>query len=163
MEVCIVKPDRIFFKEEAEELLLPTSTGYIGVLKEHAPLVTGLDNGVLAVRQGTSWKILALLGGFGVIKEDRVNILCRDIEDAAEINVEEAERRVAEARTGMEKAESRKIYIETCFGFVEPNIRGAKLYQAYQFERNGYFCRDEDSDGRLVMNKTVSLRDSWSN
>jgi len=85
MEVCIVKPDRIFFKEEAEELLLPTSTGYIGVLKEHAPLVTGLDNGVLAVRQGTSWKILALLGGFGVIKEDRVNILCRDIEDAAEI------------------------------------------------------------------------------
>jgi len=53
--------------------------------------------------------------------------------------------------------------LETCFGFVEPNIRGAKLYQAYQFERNGYFCRDEDSDGRLVMNKTVSLRDSWSN
>jgi len=105
MEVCIVKPDRIFFKEEAEELLLPTSTGYIGVLKEHAPLVTGLDNGVLAVRQGTSWKILALLGGFGVIKEDRVNILCRDIEDAAEINVEEAERLAAEARTGMEKAE----------------------------------------------------------
>jgi len=53
--------------------------------------------------------------------------------------------------------------LETCFGFVEPNIRGAKLYEAYQFERNGYFCRDEDSDGRLVMNKTVSLRDSWSN
>ena len=123
MEVCIVKPDRIFFKEEAEELLLPTSTGYIGVLKEHAPLVTGLDNGVLAVRQGTSWKILALLGGFGVIKEDRVNILCRDIEDAAEINVEEAERRVAEARTGMEKAESRKIYIENQLTFDREQAR----------------------------------------
>ena len=53
--------------------------------------------------------------------------------------------------------------LETCFGFVEPNIRGAELYKAYQFERNGYFCRDEDSDGRLVMNKTVSLRDTWSN
>ena len=50
MEVCIVKPDRIFFKEDAEELLLPTSTGYIGILQEHAPLVTGLDNGVLALR-----------------------------------------------------------------------------------------------------------------
>ena len=43
MEVCITKPDRIFFKEDAEELLLPTSTGYVGILKEHAPLVTGLD------------------------------------------------------------------------------------------------------------------------
>ena len=112
-----------FFKEEAEELLLPTSTGYIGVLKEHAPLVTGLDNGVLAVRQGTSWKILALLGGFGVIKEDRVNILCRDVEDAAAINVEEAERRVAEARTGMEKAESRKIYIENQLTFDREQAR----------------------------------------
>ena len=38
MEVCITKPDRIFFKEDAEELLLPTSTGYVGILKEHAPL-----------------------------------------------------------------------------------------------------------------------------
>ena len=52
MEVCIVKPDRIFFQEEAQELLLPTNTGYIGILEEHAPLVTGLDNGVLAIRQG---------------------------------------------------------------------------------------------------------------
>ena len=52
-----------------------------------------------------------------MIKEDRVNILCRDIEDAAEIDVEEAQRRVAEARTGMEKAESRKIYIENQLTF----------------------------------------------
>ena len=112
-----------FFKEDAEELLLPTSTGYIGILQEHAPLVTGLDNGVLALRQGTSWKILALLGGFGVIKENRVNILCRDIEDAADIDVDEAERRVVEARTGMEKAESRKIYIENQLTFDRERAR----------------------------------------
>jgi len=49
------------------------------------------------------------------------------------------------------------------YGFCERNMIGAELYKAYQFERNGYFCRDEDSDGMLVMNKTVSLRDSWSN
>jgi len=49
------------------------------------------------------------------------------------------------------------------YGFCERNIIGAELYKSYQFERNGYFCRDEDSDGMLVMNKTVSLRDTWSN
>ena len=133
MEVCIVKPDRIFFKEDAEELLLPTSTGYIGILKEHAPLVTGLDNGVLALRQGTSWKILALLGGFGVIKENRVNILCRDIEDASEIDVDEAERRVAEARTGMEKAESRKIYIENQLTFDRERARKVERFLSQPF------------------------------
>jgi len=39
---------------------------------------------------------------------------------------------------------------------------GAELYESYQFERNGYFCREEDNDGMLVMNKTVSLRDTWN-
>ena len=101
MEVCIVKPDRIFFQEEAQELLLPTNTGYIGILEEHAPLVTGLDNGVLAIRQGTEWKFLALLGGFGVIKENRINILCRDIEEASGIKLDEAEKLVSEAKAAI--------------------------------------------------------------
>jgi len=49
-------------------------------------------------------------------------------------------------------------------GFCERNMIGAELYQSYQFERNGYFCRDKDNDdGMLVMNKTVSLRDTWNN
>ena len=48
------------------------------------------------------------------------------------------------------------------YGFCERNMIGATLYKPYQFERNGYFCRDEDSGGMLVMNKTVSLRDTWN-
>ena len=48
--------------------------------------------------------------------------------------------------------------------FCERNMIGAELFQSYQFERIGYFCRDRDNDdGMLVMNKTVSLRDTWSN
>ena len=46
-------------------------------------------------------------------------------------------------------------------GFVEPNLSNAKAEKAYQFEREGYFCRDSESDG-LVFNKTVGLRDTWS-
>jgi len=49
-------------------------------------------------------------------------------------------------------------------GFCERNMIGAELYKSYQFERNGYFCRDKDNDdGMMVMNKTVSLRDTWNN
>jgi len=46
-------------------------------------------------------------------------------------------------------------------GFVEPNLSDSKAEFAYQFEREGYFCRDNESEG-LVFNKTVSLRDTWS-
>ena len=49
----------------------------------------------------------------------------------------------------------------TCF--VEPSVRGAAPGTRYQFERLGYFCVDSDSTPeRLVFNRTVTLRDSWS-
>ncbi|MGC9386896.1 MAG: glutamine--tRNA ligase/YqeY domain fusion protein [Hydrogenovibrio sp.] len=47
-------------------------------------------------------------------------------------------------------------------GFVEPGMKDAKPEQAYQFEREGYFCRDNQAGDALVFNKTVGLRDTWS-
>jgi len=46
-------------------------------------------------------------------------------------------------------------------GFVEPNLSNSIAEVSYQFEREGYFCRDSESDG-VVFNKTVGLRDAWS-
>jgi len=46
-------------------------------------------------------------------------------------------------------------------GFIEPNLSNAKAETTYQFEREGYFCRDSESE-RLVFNKTVGLRDTWN-
>ena len=46
-------------------------------------------------------------------------------------------------------------------GYVEPSLRDAEIEKTYQFEREGYFCRDSESAG-LVFNKTVGLRDTWS-
>jgi len=46
-------------------------------------------------------------------------------------------------------------------GFIEPNLSNAKAEKGYQFEREGYFCRDSEIEG-LVFNKTVGLRDTWN-
>jgi len=46
---------------------------------------------------------------------------------------------------------------------VEPSLKGATPGNRYQFERLGYFCVDTDSsDGRMVFNRTVTLRDTWA-
>ncbi|HIE28514.1 TPA: glutamine--tRNA ligase/YqeY domain fusion protein [Candidatus Poribacteria bacterium] len=46
---------------------------------------------------------------------------------------------------------------------VEPSLAGAAPGSRYQFLRKGYFCVDPDStDGKLVFNRTVSLRDTWA-
>jgi glutaminyl-tRNA synthetase len=48
-------------------------------------------------------------------------------------------------------------------GYVEPSVSGTKPLDKFQFERLGYFCTDNDSnEGRLVFNRTVALKDSWS-
>ncbi|GAB4280729.1 MAG: glutamine--tRNA ligase/YqeY domain fusion protein [Marinilabiliales bacterium] len=48
-------------------------------------------------------------------------------------------------------------------GFVEPYVKNAIAGDKYQFERIGYFCVDPDSnDDKLVFNRTVTLKDTWS-
>jgi glutaminyl-tRNA synthetase len=46
---------------------------------------------------------------------------------------------------------------------VEPALADAKIGEAVQFERNGYFCADPDSKpGKPVLNRTIGLRDTWA-
>ena len=54
--------------------------------------------------------------------------------------------------------------LETLTGCrVEPSLAGAPAGSRYQFERQGYVCVDPDStDDRLVINRTVTLRDTWA-
>ncbi|MFW6369822.1 MAG: glutamine--tRNA ligase/YqeY domain fusion protein [Bacteroidota bacterium] len=53
--------------------------------------------------------------------------------------------------------------LKTQKGYIEPVISNGKPDDKYQFERLGYFCIDKDSTtGRLVINRTVTLRDSWA-
>ena len=53
--------------------------------------------------------------------------------------------------------------LEVLKSYVEPNLKGAEPGYRLQFERQGYFCVDQDStDEKLVINRTVPLRDSWA-
>ncbi len=47
---------------------------------------------------------------------------------------------------------------------VEPSLADAKKGYKFQFERKGYFCVDtkETTDKKLVINRTIQLRDSWA-
>ena len=46
---------------------------------------------------------------------------------------------------------------------LEPSVLDLEVGQTVQFERKGYFCLDPDSaGGRLVFNRTITLRDTWA-
>jgi len=46
-------------------------------------------------------------------------------------------------------------------GFIEPGLANSEPEKAYQFEREGYFCRDNQEGDKQVYNRTVALRDTW--
>ena len=123
LQVCIMAPDRIFWNEEAKEIILPTNTGQMGVLTNHTPLITGLDIGVMLVRTGTEWVSMALMGGFALIKENQVTILVNEAELGSNINPETAEAEYLAAKDALEKADGRKAKIETNLAFKRARAR----------------------------------------
>jgi ATP synthase F1 epsilon subunit len=123
LQVCIMAPDRIFWNEEATELILPTNTGQMGVLKNHTPLITGLDIGVMLVRSGTEWISMALMGGFALVKDNKVTILVNEAELGSNIDSEQAEVQFNEAKVKLENASGRKEKIEANLAFKRARAR----------------------------------------
>jgi len=123
LQVCIMAPNRIFWNEEATELILPTNTGQMGILTNHTSLVTGLDVGVMLVRTGTEWFSIALMGGFALIKENRITILANEVELGSTINTEEAEVQFLAAQENYEKADGRKQKIEATLLLKRAKVR----------------------------------------
>lgn len=93
----IVTPDRAIVKEQVDEVQLPGSEGYLGVLPGHAPLVTTLHVGEMWYRKGQDTKYLALAFGFAEILPDRVTVLAQIAERAEDIDTTRAEAAKARA------------------------------------------------------------------
>ena len=96
----IVTPDRAIVREEVDEIQLPGSEGYLGVLPGHTPLLTTLQVGELWYRIGPEKHYLAIAGGFVEILPDRVTALAQIAERAQDIDITRAEsaKRRAEER-----------------------------------------------------------------
>jgi ATP synthase F1 epsilon subunit len=90
LQVTILTPERPFWNGQAEEIILPTETGEMGVLKNHAPIITGLDVGAMLIRTKEQWKSVAIMGGFAVVKRNQITILANEAEASETINPEEA-------------------------------------------------------------------------
>ena len=80
LTVRVIAPDKTVWDSEAEEVILPSTTGQLGILPNHAPLLTALDVGVMRVRPGKDWLPIALMGGFAEVENNEVTILVNGAE-----------------------------------------------------------------------------------
>lgn len=100
LTVRVITPDRIVWEEEAEEVILPSATGQLGILSGHAPLLTALEIGVMRVRPGKDWKSIALTGGgFAEVENNEVKVLVNAAQLSDTIDKEEARQAYSEAQS----------------------------------------------------------------
>ena len=104
MKLKIITHERIVFEGEVDELVLQTTSGQIGILKDHIPITTPLDIGVTKAKVGEKNKYFATMGGIFQFKDNSAVILTDVCEDSVDIDVtranaakERAEARLAEA------------------------------------------------------------------
>ena len=87
----IVTPERSLVSEQVDEVQLPGSEGYFGVLPGHTPLLATLQVGELWYRAGRETHYLAVAFGFAEVLPDRVTVLAQIAERPADIDVPRAE------------------------------------------------------------------------
>lgn len=99
IKVDIVTAERVVYSEEVDIVVAPGIEGELGILPQHAPLMTSLKEGELMMRKGGEEIFMAISGGFLEVRPDRVIVLADSAERSEEIDItraEEAKRRAEE-------------------------------------------------------------------
>ncbi|MFZ0408023.1 MAG: ATP synthase F1 subunit epsilon [Cyanobium sp.] len=94
----VLAPDQSVFDGSADEVILPSISGQVGILTGHVSLLTALDSGVLRVREGSTWSSIALMGGFAEVEANEVTVLVNAAELGSSIDPAAAEKALEAAQ-----------------------------------------------------------------
>ena len=110
----VLAPDKSVFDDTVEEVILPSTTGLLGILPGHISMVTAIDIGVLKVRNlNGDWDSIALMGGFAEVESDDVTVLVTGAELSQNIDPPSAEKEFEEAKAELNKLEGQDKSTET--------------------------------------------------
>jgi F-type H+-transporting ATPase subunit epsilon len=102
LTVKIIAPDKVVWDGTADEVILPSATGELGILSNHAPLVSALGIGVLQVKSKGQTTKLAVMGGFVEVENNEITILANGAAQSDQINEQETREQLARAQKMLE-------------------------------------------------------------
>jgi F-type H+-transporting ATPase subunit epsilon len=112
LTVRVIAPDKTVWDAAADEVILPSTTGQVGILSGHAPLITALDVAVMQVKSGKDkWIKIALMGGFAEVDANEVTVLVNGAELGENIDAQAAKAELATAEQQVSKAASKEAQI----------------------------------------------------
>ena len=96
----VLTPEKIALRETIDEVVLPGLNGELGILPDHAPMISQLKTGILSYRVGTDRRLMHVSGGFAEILPDKVSVMADVAEKPDEIDIKRAQ----DARSRAEQA-----------------------------------------------------------
>jgi F-type H+-transporting ATPase subunit epsilon len=112
LNVRVITPDKVVWDATVEELILPSSTGQLGILTDHAPLLTALDIGVMRLKSEAGWTSIVLMEGFAEVEDNKVTILCNGAEEGSSIELKTAQEELEKVTLLVDEATTKKEKIE---------------------------------------------------
>ena len=112
LNVRVITPDKVVWDASAEEIILPSSTGQLGILVDHAPLLTALDIGVMRLKAEGNWTSIVLMEGFAEVEDNKVTILCNGAEEGSSIDRTAAQEELEKVTLLVDEATTKKEKIE---------------------------------------------------
>ena len=110
-ELEIATPERLVIREQVTEAQIPAEGGMIGVLPEHAPLISELGIGELTYSAGGAKKTLVVSNGWVEVLKNHVRVLADRAEKPSDIDVPRAQAALKRAEERLSKASSGEIDI----------------------------------------------------
>jgi F-type H+-transporting ATPase subunit epsilon len=127
LQLLVVTPERKAVETEADEVQLPGSEGYLGILPGHTPLITLLKPGVLSFKRAGRSQAFAVSTGFAEISSDKVSVLVDSAEAGSEIDAAAAERERAKAEEEMKTAGADTLEpIRARFDLAQARLQAAR-------------------------------------
>ena len=97
-ELEITTPEKRFFDEPVEMVVLPATDGELGVLAEHAPMVLVLKSGSVRIKKDGQWSECVIADGYAMVSRKRVLLLCQVAEWPEEEEREKEKLRQAQSK-----------------------------------------------------------------
>jgi F-type H+-transporting ATPase subunit epsilon len=128
----VIEPERVLYDGEADLVVARIADGDIGVMVDHAPVVSMVEIGAVRITQDDQRYVFATSDGFFKVSENLVQILVEEAAPPDEIDVSEAESRVEEAENELseipEDDERRQSEVERRRAIGENLARVAREY-----------------------------------
>jgi len=126
LELEIVTPEAKVYEDTIDSVVLPTSSGEVGILPGHIPLMTEINGGELLVDKGGKTVSLAVSKGFAQCIGDKVSVLAENainVEEIDETAVEAAQKRAEESLKNVTEMSNEEIeMLETTIQFSKAQL-----------------------------------------